>query len=161
MLLPECTPCLQIPTPAASLSLSSTGCPGFSLQACRGAEGAAATAPALSQGQPALLPHGRGPHLSQTHALGLFPEYTRTVLLLAAAVPHDLPVCRYLLTLLVLISASTCVCSSVYEHGAFVCECVYGCAVALVWRSQSLRVPVLLSCLPCHSGNTEARASDF
>lgn len=45
---------------------------------------------------------------------------------------------------LALISASACVCSFVYEHGASVCVCM-GVLVALVWRSQSLRVPALLS----------------
>lgn len=100
--------------------------PGFSLQACRGAEGAAATAPALSQRQSALLPHGKGPHLSQTHALGLFPEYTRTMLLLAAAVPHDLPVCCYL------ISVSVCVCAVLCINTGLLCVSV---SMGVQWHS--------------------------
>lgn len=63
-----------------------------------GAEGEEAdTAPALSQGQPALMPHGKEPHLSHTRSSGLFPENTRTMFLQATAVPHDLPVSCYLL----------------------------------------------------------------
>lgn len=137
MLLPECALCLQTPSPAARNQAS--------LYKPVGHGGGGGSHSSCSVPRPASLDATRQRATSFSHPFFRFVPRKHKNHVSSGHRGSSQSSSQLLFTyVLALISASACVCSFVYEHGASVCVCM-GVLVALVWRSQSLRVPALLS----------------
>lgn len=137
MLLPECVLCLQTPSPAARNQAS------FYKPVGHGGGGGSHSS--CSVPRPASLDATRQRATSFSHPFFRFVPRKHKNHVSSGHCGSSQSSSQLLFTyVLALISASACVCSFVYEHGASVCVCM-GVLVALVWRSQSLRVPALLS----------------
>lgn len=140
--------------PLQPLRLSSAGRPGFSLQACGAAEGGGSHS-SRSVPTPASLAASRQRATSFSN-LSFRSDSRIRKNRVASSCRCSSRSCSQSLFMCLLESLRVLVCAVLCMNTRFLCVSVcMGVLVALVWRSQSLLVPVLLSRLLCHSGSTE------